>query len=237
MGGLASFGLGGPAAGAQNLGANLSTIEGLVRFYAKQDDLNITTDPQNLSVANLVYRRMVSPVYRRWPEVTRADAQITTVLGQESYTWPTTPAFQFPVQIEFCEASDPNHPRVLTPVSSMVEWAGWDSDNNGTPQVYMLLDEAAVLKLAVRPKPERTGDIIRILGSIGVDEFTNGSSKTVFVNATSDDALAKLIAAEIKRNKGDTGRADELEADARRGIPDHDSSPVPNRTNIRVPGF
>lgn len=237
MGGLASFGLGGPAAGAANLGANLSTIEGLVQFYAKQDDLNITTDTQNLSVVNLVYRRMISPVYRRWPEVTRADAQIVTVLGKETYAWPTTPAFQFPVQIEFIEASDTNHPHVVLPVSSMIEWSGWDSDNNGTPRVYMLLDEAGVLQLALRPNPERAGDTIRILGAIGVAELTTGASKTVFVNETSDDALAKLIAAEFKRNNGDTGRANELEAEARRGIPVHDNAPVPNPGTIRVPSF
>ena len=59
----------------------------------------------------------------------------------------------------------------------------------------------------------------------------------MFVNETSDDALAKLIAAEFKRNKGDTSRAAELETDARRSIPTHDNSPVPSRGIIRTPEF
>ena len=209
----------------------LTNIQTDARFYANDSALIITSG-EELRIFNLVYQGMMSPEYemlnirvgRRWPETTQEDTSLTMVVGQEQYTWITSPDFKQPAWIEGID-SNTSEPYPLTWAPDMTAWSGLDYTGNAEPLMCRLIDVGGVVKLAIRPTPVRA-DTIRVTGLIEATELTQGSDSTIFLLKNSDRALSMLVAAEFKSQRGQSQRALELITNAVSLLPKQDNSPV-----------
>jgi len=210
----------------------LTNIQTDVRFWADYSDLVITSG-DNLRIFNTVYQGMFSPEYtvygvkigRRWPEATREDTSLTMVVGQEDYTWPSSPDFKDPVWLEGTNGTTEVYPIHWAP--DMATWSAYDPNNVGDtePLYARLLDVAGVATLSLRPNPGRA-DGIRINGMIEVTELAVGTDSTVFLHKNSDRALSMVVAAHFKAKfDGNTGRAMELLNQAKSLLPVNDTTP------------
>jgi hypothetical protein len=180
----------------------LANIETDVQFYANDRRLTITSG-DHLRIANLIYQGFLTPDFRmpgtnikigrRWPEVTQEDTSITTTVGTEQYTWPSSPQFKEPFYIELVDATD-SLPTPIYPVTSLDEWSELDDTNNGTPKFYMLIDVAGTVMLALRPNPDTLGDTIRITGAIEGLEFASPSTTTVDADSASAQKVLNVAA-------------------------------------------
>lgn len=209
----------------------LTNLQTDVRFWTDQDNLTITAGT-NLRMFNQVYQGLFTPDYkmfgvrvgRRWPEATREDTSVTMVVGQEQYTFPTSPVFKEPFFIEGLNTNQNNLPYIIQPATNMALWSRYEDLNNAQPILYRLLDVAGTVKLALRPNPDQT-DTVRITGLIEVTELTGGSDSTIFRNKNADRALAMLVAAMFQAKFGDVERAQQLARQANALLPREDRSP------------
>lgn len=216
----------------------LTNIQTDVRFYANESDINLTTGI-NLRISNAMYRAMGTPGYRhrgvkigrRWKEFTREDTSLTMVASQEQYTWPASPVFNEPFFIEGLDVNASNAPYIILPAPNMTTWSYFDDKNDARPLYSRLIDVSGTVKLALRPKPDQA-DPIRITGLIEPTAFVDGTTKTAFLNANMDLALAKLIASEFRRKRGEPERADELLGEVFSMLPVYDTAPI-----LRPGGF
>jgi hypothetical protein len=126
------------------------------------------------------------------------DTSLTTVLGQEEYTWPLSSTFSEDPYLELLDSSAQDDPCPIKPCGSEERWSALDILDNGTPTDYRFITRAGALLLALRPVPDATGDTIRITGQRLPDAFVNGSSTTPFRDRRHDEALSILIAAEFR---------------------------------------
>ena len=90
----------------------LANIQELARNYADDSNLAITSG-KGLKVANQIYQGMFTENYkilgnkigRRWPEATRLNTTISTVVDVEEYDWITSPVFKPGFYVEYFENS------------------------------------------------------------------------------------------------------------------------------------
>lgn len=215
------------------MGDTLLNLQPITRFFALDSDLVITSG-EGLAVSNLVYQGMLTPDYRlagvlnvgrRWPEVTREDTSITTTVGVEQYSWLTGVVFKDEPYIELVDASD-NEPWPIDPVPSMGVWSRADMTTNGTPRYYRMIDVSGRgVQIALRPKPDTTGDTIRVTGIIEAPEFEDGSSRTVFRHKNSDRALALFIAYHYLRQRRKFDDANSVATEGLSLLPTYDFTP------------
>ena len=219
----------------------LSKIEGDARFFANTNSLDITTaGSQGIRNASMLYRGMATPDYeflgvkigRRWPEFSYVNTDTKTVADQEEYAWLTDPVFVEEPFIELLDVSSSNFPYVIDPITNMEAWSEYDDSNSGVPRVYRRLFSGGVVKLALRPIPDTTGDIIRISGLAEATAFTDGESKTAFLNKNSDTALALFIAAFYQQHYGQPAAAAQLIGQGVGLLPRYDYAPT-----LRPGGF
>ena len=219
----------------------LTNIEADARFLSSNNSLDITTEGSiGLRNATMVHRGMTTPdwrmfgqkIGRRYPEYTIEDTSIKVTSGTENYPWLESPVFIEEPFIELLDVSSSNLPYPIEPVPSMQIWSDLDDSNNGPPKYYRRFYKGGEVVLALRPKPDTTSDIIRISGIVEADEFADGDSKTRFLNANADHALALFIAAFYQQHFGKTDDAIALIAQGVGLLPRYDYTP-----SIRPNGF
>jgi hypothetical protein len=220
----------------------LTNIQSDVRRYAFDNSIDITTG-DGLRVFNEVYQGLFSPKYklygvvlgRRWPEATQEDTSITLTAGTGQYTWPTSPTFKPQPFLEYLDVSSNDDPVPIDWATTLAEWSPADLSTNGLPVLARLINVSGTLKLELRPKPDTTGDKIRITGEIEVTELTQGSDTTIFANKNIDRALAQIVAARFKSYRGDRGRAIELVTEAEGLLPIYEYTPQLRGTGVVTP--
>ena len=223
------------------MGTTLTSVQELARFHVKAGNLNIVSG-QGLLVANQVLDAICSPdgevvgqrVGRRWRELNAQDTSLATVAGQEEYTWPLKLILAEDPFIELLDLSSANDdPWPISPCGSEERWSLLDSAGNGWPTDYRFNVTSAVLKLALRPNPDTTGDTIRITGQKLPDPFVNGSSETPFKDRRHDKALAILIAAEFRAQQEAMDDAQRLVRQAVGLMPQNEFQPRSDLTCIK----
>lgn len=222
------------------MGSTLSSVQSLAQFHAKARNLTITSG-QGLLVANQVLDAMCSPdgevvgmrVGRRWRELTEINTSLTTVASQEEYTWPINSTFAEDPYLELLDASASSDPSPIAPCGSEDRWSALDLLDTGTPTDYRFVMRTGVLKLALRPVPDTTGDTIRITGQKLPDKFVNGSSVTPFNDRRHDQALSILIAAEFRAQQESVDDATRLVRQALGLMPKNEFQPRSEPSRIR----
>jgi hypothetical protein len=191
------------------------------QHYADDSQLTLSTGV-GLRRLNQMYRGMTNPgwkmlgrtvIGRNFPELLTTDTSLATTDGTATYTLPTTNRFRGRPFVEILDASDNSEPIRIPYATSMHEWNRYWSDNTDMPWMCMLIAAGGVTagrKLEFRPSPDTTGDTIRLTGYKELDVFTATTDTTEFTEASSDDALAMLVAADYLSKRGDSGRAQEL---------------------------
>lgn len=208
----------------------LTNIQTDYRFWSNVSDGTIVSGI-GLRIFNTVYQGMFSPDFeiggikigRLWPEGTQEDTSLTMVVGQEQYTWVTSPKFKEPIWVEGLD-SNTNEPYPILWAPDMNTWSAYDRVGNSRPLYCRLINVSGTIKLALRPTPVKT-DGIRITGLIEITELTQGSDSTIFLNKNSDRALSMLVAATFKAKRGESGRALELINQAKGLLPINDTTP------------
>lgn len=208
----------------------LTTIQTLTQFWANDSQIDLTSGT-GLALANEVYQDLCGS--RRWPELTQQDTSISTVSGTEYYTWPTNPVFKEEPYVEFLDSTNSNQPVAVLPAPNEEEYTELGVTFKAHPPIfYRKLTTAGAVKIGLRPIPDRSSDTIRITGRIEATEFTNGASSTIFLNIQSNRALSILIAAALKKKRGEVDRAMVLEAEAKKLLPRYDYNPRRQRGQI-----
>ena len=199
------------------MATTLANLQIDARFHANDSELDLT-GAAALRIVNLVYQSLCTPggtlggrrIGRRWPELIRQNTSLTTTAGTETYTFPTSPVFKSGEwTLELLRAAQSSEPYFIDEATDEGEWSALDWATNAIPERYRLLHNGTAVVLALRPKPDTTGDTLRITGLIEATDMT-ASNNTVFREAQHDRALAILIAAEWKRMRLEPDRASEL---------------------------
>lgn len=219
------------------MATTLTNIQTDVRFWAQDQDLVITSG-DNLRRANEVYQGIFTPGYTltglrvgmRWPERIREHTSLATVSGTPGYNWPSSPVFlRDDAVVELQEASGGAVYRQLDLIADEAEDLALRNSSNTIPSHYRwLMDTSGTALITLRPTPSVTGLTIRIRGETEATAFTAGTSETEFTNINHDKALAMLIAAVFKMQRGDPGYAQALVANAKGLLPKYDTSPWPS---------
>ena len=216
------------------MATTLTNIQTDVRFYAQDVDLVITSG-NDLRRANEIYQGIFTPGFQmldiaigmRWPERVREDTSLTTTAAQAAYTWPSTPRFLLDdVAIELQDQSGGATYRRLDPVIDELEDLQLRNQSDTLPTHYRWWDASGTTQLVLRPSPVTAGLTIRIRGVSEVTVFADGTTTTEFDNINHDKALAMLIAAMYKIQRGDVGYAQILIKNAKGLLPRYETSPM-----------
>lgn len=168
---------------------SFSSLEARVQHYADDEALSLSS-AKFLAATNTKWRQLIAS--RWWAEYTLKDTSLTTVAGQEEYTWPISVGFVEEPYIAWCDSADSDRPYKLQPVVSEPEWDDWFNTSTGTPSVYRRYTVAGVLKIALRWIPDRTGDKILIRGKIEPRPFVATNYSSVNADSASGQAVVNL---------------------------------------------
>ena len=174
----------------------LSEIETQVQFLTRNSDTVITSG-DGLAVADRTYRELAALL--PWPEFRRNDLTITTVAETGIYDWPESPVM---LDIKVVEVQDGNdddkYKTIYTPITELAWSLMAERKSAAVPEGYMLFDDTEKgMQFEARPLFRFGGKTIRITGIIEPAPLTGGDSGTAFRNRIADDALARLLAAEL----------------------------------------
>lgn len=168
---------------------SFSSLETRVQHYADDKSLALS-DSRFIGSVNAQWRKFVAS--RWWAEHTLKDTSLTTVVGQEEYTWPISVGFYEEPFVALLDASDSDRPYRLVPAASEEDWEAEFSTSTGWPTVYRRYSVAGVLKLALRINPDTTGDKILIRGRVEPRRFVGTNYANVNADSTSGTAILKV---------------------------------------------
>ena len=193
----------------------LSDIQIAVRHFTRNSELDLTA-AEYLAMVNRIYRAM--SVQFTWEELVTYDTSLATVANQEEYTWPAGLIYSDKLSIEIAGAS-PNafifgSPAAIfgtatfggaatenfhiSPAPSEYEWSKAKVLDAGVvPKFYKVYDVSGTLKVEFRPAPTTSSKTITLQGLKTPTELTISSSPLIFRDDLLNDALARLVAAEI----------------------------------------
>ncbi len=195
----------------------LSQIESQVQFLSRKSDAVITSG-DGLGVADRVYRDLAAIL--PWSEFRRNDLTITTSAETGVYDWPKDPVMLDvkAVEVQDVDAGDKYKP-IYTPITEL-EWGLMAGKASlAVPEGYMrFIDPEEGMQIEFRPVFRYASKTVRITGIIEPKPFTDGDSGTAFRNRIADDALARLIAAELLSNDGFEAFANVQKTAAARGL-------------------
>ncbi len=180
----------------------LTKIETLVRFNARDDIISLTVEP-GLSITNSIYREVAAAF--PWSELRKTvDLSAPTVDGQSIYSWANGSSAVFTdvkgVEIETAGSGDIFN--LLNVPSTEWEWNEAAKTVDTIPVYYIRINDNGTDSVEIRPAPDYSAGVIRVIGIVEPAEFTLGSSVSEFLTSTADDALAYLIAANYAVRKG-----------------------------------
>lgn len=219
------------------MAATLSDLNELVKFYANDRTLSITTASE-LPVVNAVFGWFCT--LRRFSELTRIDESLSTTANQETYTWPSSPVFRMEPDpwVEIDDNDNPDDPIPIRRAASEYEWTLHRHAPTGFPEVWRTYSDGTDTLLALRPIPDTTGDAIRIIGQVEPAAFTQGGGEsTPFRNENIDRAFAMFLAAEYLLKRRDSQQAQAIRTRANTLLPVHDHAPARSRGAIRPYGI
>lgn len=208
------------------MAATLTSIVGLVQFYANDSQFAAPTGSQNLAVVNEAYQDFAG--LRDFRELSKVDTSLVTVAAQEAYTWPTTFVWKDEPFIAIKRVNQQNYPYRQFPCPDNDMWAAVRRTGNSFPYFYRRYTAAGVDTIAFRPVTAFNNDIVEIWGQIQVPEFdgTGGAADTTpFLENQFDRALAMWIARRFKLQRKDYNGAQVLETDAKRILPKRQFTP------------
>ena len=218
------------------MATSLTNIQTDVRFWAQDADLVITSG-DGLRRANEVYQGIFTPGYEllgikvgmRWPERIREDTSLVTTAAQASYTWPSSPVFLLDdVGIELQNQSGGSIYRALDRIADEIEDLALRNSSDTIPTHYRWgSNTSGTAIITLRPAPSLANLTIRIRGVSEVVAFALAADVSEFDNVNHDKALALLIAAVYKIQRGDIGYAQTLIANAKGLLPRYETSPSP----------
>jgi hypothetical protein len=206
---------------------SLTNLELNIQAHTRDAQSTFTTAGANLNLLNREYRKLASAV--EWPEFLIENTSLTTVAGQEAYTWPSSanPAAVKAIEVEadvgggskFGEAVFGENQfggeliayRVVTAPPSEIDWSlVGQLSNSDFPLFYRRLTSGGTHQLLLRPAPSITGRTIKIRGMDEPTALTTGTDATTFDDEIGDDILEYVVAAEYSDKNGDTDRGTEL---------------------------
>lgn len=177
----------------------LTEIETLVKFFARDDSITLTTDP-GLSIVNSIYRALASLL--PWSEFRKTvSSTAVTITGTNLYAWVTTNAFSDVKSVEVeTTATSSVFQRLVIPET---EW-DWNlaAQTANTRPVYYMRVNSSGNKVEIRPAPDYSGGAIQVIGIVEPSDLTIGGSTTDFLLSSADDALAYIISASFAIRDG-----------------------------------
>ncbi len=179
----------------------LSQIQDHVRFLSRKSDETITSG-DGLAVADRAYRELATLL--PWSEFRRADLTITTTAETGIYDWPTDPVMFDIKAVEVQDGDDADRYKPIFTPKDELEWGLMGTRSSiSVPEGYLrFMDPQKGIQFEVRPVFKFGSKTVRITGIVEPKEFVDGDSGTAFRNRIADDALARLIAAELLSNDG-----------------------------------
>lgn len=212
----------------------LAQIQSDVQFLADESTLSLTS-AANLPVINSYYKEFCAS--RLFPELNITDSSITSVAGQEAYTWPKNVKFLTePALILQRTIGNPRNFVKVWPVQDEIYWGFLKNVVQSFPSHYKKerLDGAGLYNLLMRPRPNITGLQLLIVGQIEPTEFVQASDPTAFNEPQTDRAFARFLAAKFQSKRGNPVRAAELLDEMDDLLPEGNYGPTP-RPNNAVP--
>lgn len=174
---------------------SVTTMQTNIRYLTRNSRLDLSL-AANINLVNRVYRFLGTSL--PWPEF-REDEDIATVAGQQNYT-PSNVYIDVKVVSVTGENTETStdDSAIVQPPPDEVRWAQeGNNDDAAWPVYYLLIGDDIYL----RPAPLETGKNINVVGIVEPTSLEAADS-TVFRNASSDDILELLIAAEIQFHDG-----------------------------------
>ncbi len=195
----------------------LSEIQTQVRFLSRNSD-EIITSGDGLAVADWVHREIATLL--PWPEYRRKNLTITTAAATGIYDWPADPVMFDIKAVEVQDADDGDRYKPIYVPTTELDWGQMlGRDALPVPEGYLrFMDPEKGMQCEFRPVFKFGGKTVRITGIIEPKPFTDGDSGTIFRNRVADDALARLIAAELLSNDGLEPAANLQKQAAARGL-------------------
>jgi len=198
----------------------LTLIETGVQYLAKDTAIVLTTASSSaLKAVNRIYRGLVLAL--PWGEYTQEDTSLTTTADTTRYTWPSTVVFADVKSIEILgdntqvhdtglglfdtvtyQAATTDYRTVHKPPTERDWVEAGQRPSQRSPEFWKMVNVSGVMKLELRPAPTTSSQTIRITGIIEPTELTAGSSTTLFLQSSADDALEHLIASDILMHDG-----------------------------------
>lgn len=198
-----------------------------VQFHANDSQFSAAQGSAALRIVNEAYQDFAT--LRKWPELDKVDTSLTTVAGQEAYTWPITLIWKDEPTINIKRINQQNYPYRMNPCPSEDMWAQVRRTGNSFPYYYRRYRTGTTDTLLLRPITAFTGDIIEIWGPTEITEFVGDGSAadtTPFMNTQSDRALAMWIAMFLKLQRKDVAGAQVLRQQATGILPARQFTPV-----------
>jgi len=214
------------------MATTVGTIQTWARFYSNDQTL-LLTGATDIEIFNFVYAGMFDPDYelagvkigRRWAEGTQEDSSLSTTASTQTVALPSSLVFKEEPVIELQTTVGGTLYERLRPCPDEKTWLRFTNAGEGFPEFYRLMNDSGTVKIFLAPTPNTSSLTIRIRGPIEVTELADATDTTIFLNKNSDRALAKLLASEYKRKRGDSARANELIQEALALLPATEYTP------------
>lgn len=198
------------------MASTLTNIEVLAQHEARDNNLDVTAAGVYIANTNKIYRKFCGEF--DWPEFYITIALTATLAtGTEEYAWAFsgTPIFYRETAVEAESVASSGVYVLLDEPPNEAAWNMFSSGMSGVSKFYRRRDNSGD-KIAIRPVPSSTqnGGAVKVTGYIEPTALANGSSTTEFLNASSDDAFAHLLAANWLMHDGNPQYAQAQISDA-----------------------
>jgi hypothetical protein len=181
----------------------ITEIQTQVRHLARDGDLTLSSG-DGLTIFNMLYRSFAALF--EWPELTRTDT-FTTTAGTAQYTWPSTYNYSDVKSVRIQNPRNQNKYVNVVPAKSEVTFTQKTEASDGTPEVYKREHNGTNNVITLAPAPDFSNATGQVIGVIEPSSLASGSSPTIFLEKTSDDALSYFVAADYsyKREQPEYG--------------------------------
>ena len=189
------------------MATTITNLLTLVKWESRDKQFSLV-DATGVVVGNSIYRRLAALI--DWPELNKEDTSLTTVAGQEKYTWPATYNYIDIMSVEVQDPYDNTKYKQVSPAPSEFEFTLEREKSSSFPLLYKRANDGTNNVIYLSPSPVVGSLTIRLTGQVEPTAYTAAGDTTVFISSSADDALAYLIAADILDKREMPQRANRL---------------------------